>query len=111
MRILNKGQAKLIFNGGVLESGKVIEFKGDAQKIGAKLLKTYPNILKDLDNEKLVTTVLGEDTPTQTADDELAKLREEANALGIQVHHKAGVETLQKKIAEAKAKAEVESKE
>ena len=41
MRIKNVGRSTIIFNGGSLEAGKVAVFNGDAEKIGAALLKAY----------------------------------------------------------------------
>ena len=52
MRIKNVGRSTIIFNGGSLEAGKVAVFNGDAEKIGAALLKAYPSKLMDLDNLK-----------------------------------------------------------
>ena len=52
MRIKNVGRSTIIFNGGSLEAGKVAVFNGDAEKVGAALLKAYPSKLMDLDNIK-----------------------------------------------------------
>lgn len=52
MRIKNVGRSTIIFNGGSLEVGKVAVFKDDAEKLGATLLKVYPDKLIDLDNVK-----------------------------------------------------------
>lgn len=52
MRIKNVGRSTIIFNGGSLDAGKVAIFQGEAEKIGATLLKVYPDRLIDLDNIK-----------------------------------------------------------
>lgn len=52
MRIKNVGKCLIIFNGGSLPVGKVADFKGSAEKIGASLLKAYPNRLLNLDETK-----------------------------------------------------------
>ena len=52
MRIKNVGRSTIIFNGGSLEAGKVAVFQGEAEKIGATLLRLYPEKLTDLDNVK-----------------------------------------------------------
>lgn len=51
MKIKNDGRCKIVFEGGELAPKQVAMFKGDAEKIGAKLLATYP-FLTDLDNLK-----------------------------------------------------------
>lgn len=63
MRIKNVGKCKIIFNGGSLSAGQVAVFSGSAEKIGAALLKAYPNNLLDLDSvkqEDLVEVVVEE---------------------------------------------------
>jgi len=63
MRVKNVGKCKIIFNGGSLEAGQVAVFSGSAEKIGAALLKAYPNNLLDLDNikqEEIVEVVIAE---------------------------------------------------
>lgn len=68
MRIRNDGKAKIIFNGGVLEPGKCVIFKGEMEKVGAALLETYPSRLIDLDavsHEDVVVETLGEDEPKE----------------------------------------------
>ena len=52
MRIKNVGKCLIIFNGGSLPVGKVADFKGSAEKIGASLLKAYPSRLLNLDETK-----------------------------------------------------------
>lgn len=52
MRIKNVGRSTIIFNGGSLEVGKVAVFQGESEKIGASLLRVYPNKLIDLDDIK-----------------------------------------------------------
>lgn len=52
MRIKNVGRSTIIFNGGSLEAGKVAVFQGNAEKLGATLLRVYPEKLIDLDNIK-----------------------------------------------------------
>lgn len=64
MRIRNDGKAKIIFNGGVLEPGKCVIFKGEMEKVGAALLEAYPTRLIDLDakrEEDVVVETLGEE--------------------------------------------------
>ena len=52
MRIKNIGKCTIIFKGGSLEAGKVGVFNNGTEKLGAALLKAYPNNLLDLDNIK-----------------------------------------------------------
>lgn len=52
MRIKNVGRSTIIFNGGSLEPNMVAVFQGNAEKLGATLLRIYPNKLIDLDNIK-----------------------------------------------------------
>lgn len=68
MRIKNVGRSTIIFNGGSLEAGKVAVFQGEAEKIGATLLRLYPEKLTDLDNikkEDVVDVVI--ETPVKEA--------------------------------------------
>lgn len=69
MRIKNVGRSTIIFNGGSLEAGKVAIFNGEAEKIGAALLKAYPNKLMDLDNVKQedIVDVVVEDNSAETS--------------------------------------------
>lgn len=52
MRIKNVGRSTIIFNGGSLEPNMVAVFQGNAEKLGATLLRVYPEKLIDLDNIK-----------------------------------------------------------
>lgn len=52
MRIKNVGRSTIIFNGGSLEPNMVAVFQGNAERLGATLLRVYPNKLIDLDNIK-----------------------------------------------------------
>lgn len=52
MRIKNVGRSTIIFNGGSLEPNMVAVFQGNAEKLGATLLRVYPSKLIDLDNIK-----------------------------------------------------------
>lgn len=52
MRIKNVGRSTIIFNGGSLDAGKVAIFQGESEKLGATLLRVYPEKLIDLDNIK-----------------------------------------------------------
>ena len=64
MRIKNIGKCTIIFKGGSLEAGKVGVFNNGTEKLGAALLKAYPNNLLDLDNikeEEVVEVVIGEE--------------------------------------------------
>ena len=65
MRIKNVGRSTIIFNGGSLEAGKVAVFQGATEKLGATLLRIYPDKLIDLDNIKKedVIDVVVEEAP------------------------------------------------
>lgn len=67
MRIKNVGRSTIIFNGGSLDAGKIANFQGEAEKIGATLLRVYPDRLIDLDNIKkedvVDVVVAGEEAP------------------------------------------------
>lgn len=70
MRIKNVGKCLIVFNGGSLPVGKVADFRGDAEKIGAALLKAYPDKLLDLDHvtkEDVVPVVVGGKKPEVAA--------------------------------------------
>jgi hypothetical protein len=51
MKIKNDGRCKIVFDGGELAPKQVAVFKGEAEKLGAKLLSRY-SFLVDLDNLK-----------------------------------------------------------
>lgn len=58
MRIKNIGKAKIIFNGGFIAPSKVINFEDE--KLGAILLRLYPDKLENLDALEPVATVKAE---------------------------------------------------
>lgn len=92
MKIRNEGKAKIYFNGGILEPNSVVEFTGNAEKIGAALLMNYP-FLVNLDSIKpvKVTTVVTDEKESLVA--EAKKLGVKGNVEGMKV------ETLKAKIA------------
>lgn len=70
------------------------------------------DLVKYVDEQSSLVPVLLKDgwkadgvSAPKAEDDNLAALREEAEALGIKVHHKTGAEKLAALIAEAKAAA------
>lgn len=68
MKIKNDGRCKIVFEGGELAPKQVAMFKGDAEKIGAKLLATY-SFLTDLDNlkeEVIEVKTIGEKAEEET---------------------------------------------
>lgn len=70
MRIKNVGRSTIIFNGGSLDAGKVAVFQGAAEKLGATLLRLYPNKLINLDNikkEDVIDVVIAEKAPKEEA--------------------------------------------
>lgn len=69
MRIKNVGRSTIIFNGGSLEPNKVAVFQGSSEKLGATLLRVYPDKLIDLDNikkEDIVDVVIAEPEVEET---------------------------------------------
>lgn len=76
MRIKNVGKCKIIFKGGSLDAGKVGVFNNGTEKLGAALLKAYPNNLLDLDNikkEEVVEVVFDGEKEAQKASKAPAK--------------------------------------
>lgn len=55
MRIKNVGKARIIFNGGFIAPGKVVELEDE--KLGEILVKAYPSKLENLDNVEVSTVV------------------------------------------------------
>lgn len=68
MKIKNDGRCKIVFDGGELAPKQVAVFKGEAEKLGAKLLSRY-TFLVDLDNLKedvIEVKTIGEKTEEET---------------------------------------------
>lgn len=102
MRIRNKGLCKIYFNGGVLEPGKIVKFKGGMEKLGAILLAGYPNHLEDLDNVVAEEVVVDDEVDSSEFDEKLEQLKVEAKNLNIKGYALMKADTLKVKIEEAK---------
>lgn len=102
MKLFNKGQRVIQIEGGEITPQQVVEV---SESIGAKLLDLYKGEVISLEQATAQfddAEKIGEDTPEATVE-ELDALKAEAAALGIDFHHRAGVDKLRALIAEAKA--------
>lgn len=110
MKLFNKGLRTIQIEGGEISPQQVVEV---SDTIGNKLLGLYNGEVISLEQATAQFDDAQKVGETEAkADDEVSEdvvleaLKAEATALGIDFHHRAGVEKLTALIAEAKAKAE-----
>jgi len=105
MKLFNKGLRTIQIEGGEITPQQVVEV---SETIGTKLLGLYPDEVISLEQATAqfddAEKVGASDIVEVSEDDALAVLKAEATALGIDFHHRAGVDKLITLIAEAKAK-------
>lgn len=77
MRIKNIGKAKIIFNGGFIAPSKVVNFEDE--KLGAVLLRAYPDRLENIDALEPVATIKAE---VKAEDDKTAETDEKTSVRG-----------------------------